>query len=444
MYIASLAGTVHRIDPVTSPPRQGSLPVGDGQGEVDLEQIGGSFDTPVNSAFAPGETNNIYVVEQGGLAHVVVGGATQPDPFLDITDLTDNSGEQGFLSMAFHPDFQSNGLVYAYYTDEDNGDIVVWDFQTNSEVDADEETEREVIRIRHRFATNHNGGHITFGPNDGYLYISTGDGGSGDDPAERAGQGVAPGQADPDRSARVGRRPLHGACRQPLRRQRGRRRDLRHRAPQPLPLQLRLGRRRHHDRRRRGEPLRGGGHPVREFASQGQLRLGPLRGHQRGRTPATRRTGQRGASTTSVLVYNHDHGASVIGGVVVHDEDLTNLYGRYLFTDFYEDRFRSFVPQLTKVDGYEELDTEINGSPPSPRTRSPTRSTSPHEATMRSTASSRQAVTKGAASGFSPESFRGPNVPLVTSGEQRGGFQTRSELCRHTRYNPARSCDDRA
>ena len=62
-----------------------------------------------------------------------------------------------------------------------------------------------------------------------------------------------------------------------------------------------------------------------------------------------------------VLVYNHSNGASVIGGVVVRDEDLTNLYGRYLFTDFYEDRFRSFVPQLTKVDGYEELDTAIDG-----------------------------------------------------------------------------------
>ena len=53
-------------------------------------------------------------------------------------------------------------------------------------MDADEETEREVIRIRHRFASNHNGGHITFGPDDGYMYISTGDGGSGDDPRENA------------------------------------------------------------------------------------------------------------------------------------------------------------------------------------------------------------------------------------------------------------------
>ena len=52
----------------------GPPPVGNGQGEVDLEQVGGSFDTPVNSAFAPGETDKVYVVEQGGTARVVVGG----------------------------------------------------------------------------------------------------------------------------------------------------------------------------------------------------------------------------------------------------------------------------------------------------------------------------------------------------------------------------------
>ena len=115
----------------------------------------------------------------------MVNGSTQSDPFLDITDLTDDSGEQGLLSMAFHPDFATNGLVYAYYTDEDNGDIVVSEFETISPLDADEASGREVIRIKHRFASNHNGGHITFGP-DGFLYISTGDGGDANDPGRTA------------------------------------------------------------------------------------------------------------------------------------------------------------------------------------------------------------------------------------------------------------------
>ena len=187
VYIVSLTGTVHRLDPASYPPgaasRRGDPPIGDGEGTVNPVQVGGSFDAPVNSAFAPGEESNVYVVEQDGTADVVSGGSTQPDPFLDITDLTDNSGEQGFLSMAFHPDFATNGLVYAYYTDEDTGDIVVSEFETNSPLDADEASGREVIRIKHRFASNHNGGHITFGP-DGFLYISTGDGGDANDPKE--------------------------------------------------------------------------------------------------------------------------------------------------------------------------------------------------------------------------------------------------------------------
>ena len=264
--------------------------------------------------------------------------------------------------MAFHPDFQSNGLVYAYYTDEDNGDIVVSEFQTNSEVDADEETEREVIRIRHRFATNHNGGHITFGPNDGYMYISTGDGGSGDDPRENA----------QDKESLLGKLiridPLESG-------------DDPYTVPADNPY---VGKKGDDEIYAIGlrNPFRFNFDP-----DDGDIMIGDVgqnrfeevdietedslrkanfgwdryEGFKRSNAGDTADGPKKSKHDKPVLVYNHDHGASVIGGVVVHDEDLTNLYGRYLFTDFYEDRFRSFVPQLTKVDGYEELDTEING-----------------------------------------------------------------------------------
>ena len=60
VYIVSLSGTVHRLDPATYPPRdaarQGDPPIGDGEGTVTSLQVGGSFDAPVNSAFAPGES----------------------------------------------------------------------------------------------------------------------------------------------------------------------------------------------------------------------------------------------------------------------------------------------------------------------------------------------------------------------------------------------------
>ncbi len=359
IYIASLNGTVHRIDPPGAR-RQGAQAVGNGQGEVDLEPVGGTFDTPVNSAFAPGETDKVYVVEQGGTARAVVGGTTQPDPFLEITDLTDNSGEQGFLSMAFHPDFQTNGLVYAYYTDEDNGDIVVSEFQTNSEVDADEETEREVIRIRHRFASNHNGGQVVFGP-DGYMYLATGDGGSGDDPRENS----------QDKESLLGKLiridPL-GAD------------DGDYTVPSDNPF---VGKKGDDEIYAVGlrNPFRFNFEP-----DSGNIMIGDVgqnrfeevdietedslrkanfgwdrfEGFKRSNAGDTADSPKKSKHDKPVLVYDHGEGASVIGGVVVRDEDLTNLYGRYLFTDFYTDRFRSFVPQLTKVDDYAELDTEIN------------------------------------------------------------------------------------
>ena len=158
-------------------------PVGDGEGDVQLTSIG-MFAMPVNVAFAPGEPLNVYVVEQGGLVRVVENGGS-PATFLDLTSQTEASGEQGLLGLAFHPNFQSNGLVYAYYTDEDNGDIVVSEFETLSPTQADGSSRRQVIRIRHRFGSNHNGGQVLFGP-DGHLYLGTGDGGSGGDPREKA------------------------------------------------------------------------------------------------------------------------------------------------------------------------------------------------------------------------------------------------------------------
>ena len=159
-------------------------PVGDGTGSVDPVPVGGAFQHPVNVAFAPGQPSNFYVVEQDGTVEVVVGGVQQPAPFLDISGVTDRNGEQGLLSIAFHPRFASNGLVYAYYTDADNGDIVVSEFEAGATA-ADEQSRREVVRIRHRFASNHNGGQVQFGP-DGFMYLATGDGGDAGDPRENA------------------------------------------------------------------------------------------------------------------------------------------------------------------------------------------------------------------------------------------------------------------
>ena len=88
--------------------------------------------------------------------------------------------EQGLLGLAFHPNYEDNGYFYVNYTDN-NGDTVVARYSVSADANvADVDSEQIILQVDQPYG-NHNGGHIEFGP-DGYLYISLGDGGSGDDP----------------------------------------------------------------------------------------------------------------------------------------------------------------------------------------------------------------------------------------------------------------------
>jgi glucose/arabinose dehydrogenase len=88
--------------------------------------------------------------------------------------------EEGLLSVAFPPNYAAKGWFYVYYTKND-GNNVVSRFRLLNANQADPNSEQQIITFDHPTHTNHNGGQIVFGP-DGYLYIGTGDGGSGGDP----------------------------------------------------------------------------------------------------------------------------------------------------------------------------------------------------------------------------------------------------------------------
>jgi glucose/arabinose dehydrogenase len=154
-----------------------------GPAAIRLERVG-EFRSPVYLTSPPGDTR-LFIVEQQGRIQVVKNGSRLSRPFLDISEYVKAGGEQGLLSMAFHPDYRSNGEFFVNYTDK-TGDTRVDRFKVSSDADvADESSRKLVIQIDQPYA-NHNGGHVLFGP-DNMLYIGMGDGGAGGDP-HRNGQ----------------------------------------------------------------------------------------------------------------------------------------------------------------------------------------------------------------------------------------------------------------
>jgi glucose/arabinose dehydrogenase len=121
------------------------------------------------------------VVEQAGRIRVIEKGRVLAKPFLDIRSLVRSGGEQGLLSVAFHPDYAENGLFYVNYTNV-NGDTRVVEYRARA--GASPVRARELLAVNQPYP-NHNGGQLAFGK-DGYLYAGMGDGGSGGDPNEVA------------------------------------------------------------------------------------------------------------------------------------------------------------------------------------------------------------------------------------------------------------------
>jgi glucose/arabinose dehydrogenase len=140
----------------------------------------GTFERPV-LVTAPADDDRLFVVEQTGAVRIVRVGRTVETPFLDLRDHVTAQGESGLLSIAFAPDYATNGLLYAFYNSRTGayGDVRISEFRT-SPFDPDRvdpSSERILLTIPKPFE-NHNGGMLQFG-RDGYLYASVGDGDPG-------------------------------------------------------------------------------------------------------------------------------------------------------------------------------------------------------------------------------------------------------------------------
>jgi glucose/arabinose dehydrogenase len=166
LYATSLGGPLYRI--------------AEQAGSLNAQQIG-TFTQPLGVTSPPGDASQLFVVEKPG--RVMLRSGSGVSTFLDIASLVSEAGgEEGLLAFAVAPDYATSGRVYVFYTDN-NSDLQLDEYtRTGTGPDrSDASTRRPVMTIPHQQANNHNGGQLLFGP-DGYLYLSTGDGGTQNDP----------------------------------------------------------------------------------------------------------------------------------------------------------------------------------------------------------------------------------------------------------------------
>ncbi len=156
-------------------------------GTVRLTTVASGLANPVDIVAAPGDATRLFIVEQPGRIRIVRDGLVTPTPFLDLAGKTAGGGESGLLGLAFHPDYATNRRFFVYYTRASDGALIVERYERlpDQPERADPASARGLLAIPHPGATNHNGGKLAFGP-DGMLYIGTGDGGGGNDPANNA------------------------------------------------------------------------------------------------------------------------------------------------------------------------------------------------------------------------------------------------------------------
>lgn len=142
-----------------------------GPGGVALDLVRDGLASPVLVLGVPG-LDALAFVEQGGRV------AFDDRVVLDLDDRVQSGGERGLLGFAFHPTFPTSGVAFASYTGNDGNAVLS---RLRYVGDAFDAASEEVLLVVPDPFANHNGGHVTFGP-DGYLYLGLGDGGSGGDP----------------------------------------------------------------------------------------------------------------------------------------------------------------------------------------------------------------------------------------------------------------------
>jgi glucose/arabinose dehydrogenase len=155
-----------------------------------LKKLGTGLEFPVQITHAGDGSGRLFVIEKTGRIRIMREGLIGETPFLDITDRTFSEGlEQGLLSIAFPPSYTERQHFYVSYTDA-NEDTVISRFATSNDPDMADPNSEEILLTIDQPWNTHNGGAMAFGPQDGYLYIGSGDGGLTDPDYSEATAGI--------------------------------------------------------------------------------------------------------------------------------------------------------------------------------------------------------------------------------------------------------------
>jgi hypothetical protein len=320
-----------------------------------LERIG-KFEQPISISSDPGNAERLLVAERKGVIDEVVGGAVAP--IVDISSLVACCEvERGLLSIVPAPDFGSSGRIYIAYTGKpaaggQEGDVHVDSFRPPP--GGGSPIREPILSVEHAANANHNGGQLQLGP-DGHLYISLGDGGGGGDPLESGQDTEAllgkilridphPGQL-PAYSIPAGNPFASGPGRDEI-----------------WAYGLRNAWRFSFDRVSGDMVIADVGQEAREevdFARSPSAGAVGGAGANYGwncregfiaYTSPEPACGSASGFTDPVFDYPHKdpgdgsaHGCSIIGGYVVRDPSLVDLYGRYIYSDFCSEEIRSLA-----------------------------------------------------------------------------------------------------
>lgn len=332
----SAAGTPEPAPPAPAsddgpPPGDDTLgpPPADLAKRIALEEVAHGLRRPVLLTVAPGDARRrFFIVEQRGTIRIQERGKLLEKPFFAMQGLA-NGNEQGLLGLAFHPAFATNGKLYVHYNTRDRASHVV-EFEVSSQSPdvVDYTTKRELFEVEQPYS-NHNGGHLEFGP-DGKLYTGLGDGGAANDPHGN-------GQNPTTLLSKILRIDV----------------DTPDAKPEIVHMGLRNPWRFTFDRKTNDLLIGDVGQNLWEYVFG--VRGGDTRKHNFGwnvvegshcfdaDTGRGKKSCDKTGFTPPLAEYSHEQGCSITGGVVYRGTALPELDGRYFYADYCTGLLRSFV-----------------------------------------------------------------------------------------------------